>query len=956
MFNSVGDQYCGFTVTRIRTSDEFQGRLVELVYEKTGTPVCWMDNGLDNKLFSIFFRTIPEDSTGVFHILEHSLLNGSEKYPVREPFVELMKNSMNTFLNAMTFPDMTMFPVSSRNKKDFLNLTSVYLDAVFAPRLLQDPFIFYQEGWHIEPSEDGYVFNGVVYNEMKGAMSGVDRVAEEKLMETMFPSNCYRFNSGGDPEVIPELSYEKIKELYLKYYHPSNAKIFLDGSIPAKETFELIASYLERFEAKVCDFEIPVQVPVHGEETILYELPAEESLEDKEVLSIGILFGNWDDRVKNMAVSVLKNVLFDSNEAPIKRALLSSGLAQEMTAGVEDSIQQSYLEISVKNMKTGRSDDVIRLIKEEARKEYEKGLDKKALIASENLMEFRMLEPDEPQGLDHCLSATGSWLYGGDPMDYLVYQSDFEKVRAMIEDGGMEQLLKDLILENDTWTIIHAIPSHTAGDEERAREAERVKAVTDSWTEEEIEENRRMNEALTEWQQTPDTPEQLATLPTLSLDEVSIEPDFVETEVKEEDGVMTLYHEVACPGVVHFTMYFRLTDYSEDELFLIARACNLFGRLSTENYTALELQQQSKLTVGRLDIGFDIGTRKDDQKLCTLMITVTCSVLENKLEEAQELILEVLKRTDFHQQDKIKEIFVQADDMFKKMPVRAGHSLAIKNVMSRYSSAGALSDKISGYDAILKMHDLAENFDEKAESFMAFMDSVSENVFRRGRLIASVSANHPVSLHTILSGLPDGGETAETSSFTTELPQNMGCPIAAKSGFSAQGIVFDQEFDGSMRVIANVISLGYLWNVVRVQGGAYGTGIVARKNGGITSYSYRDPHPAVALEANLHIGEFLREFCESEETLDGYIISTLSEDEPLRTPREQGAYGDRIWFAGYTYEDLKQERVEMLNTTKEKVLESISVWDEFAKNGAISLVGYEDMLKEKEDIVICKLS
>ncbi|MDO5137267.1 MAG: insulinase family protein [Oscillospiraceae bacterium] len=956
MFDKVGECYKGFKVTRIRTSDEFQGRMVELIYEKTGTEVVWMDNGLANKLFSVIFKTLPENSTGVFHILEHSLLNGSKKFPVREPFVQLLKTSMNTFLNALTFPDMTIFPVSSRNTRDYLNLAEVYLDSVFAPLFLENPFIFYQEAWHIEEGEDGYAFNGVVYNEMKGSMSSLDRLVEQKVMEGMFPDHCYGYNSGGEPAVIPQLTYEDARNTYLKYYHPSNAKIFLDGDIPAEETFDLIESYLSQYEKREGSFDIPYQIPAFSETTISYELPKEEDPEDKEILSIGVLFGTWEERAKNLAVGVLKNVLFDSNESPIKRALLSSGLAKEMIVGVEDSFQQSYLQITVKNMLSGKADEVIKVIKEAAANELEKGIDRKALIASENLMEFRMLEPDEPQGLDHVLSATGSWIYGGDPIQYLEYKEDFAKVRAMIDSGEMEQLLKELIIDNDTWCVVHVIPSHTFGEEEREKEKERVKTITDLWTEEQIEENRILNERLNQWQNTPDTPEQLATVPVLTLDEVNIDPDFVSTDESEEDGVKVLFHEVACPGVVHFTMYFKLTDYEADDLFKIARACNLFGKLSTENYSALDLQQEAKLTVGRMDVSFDIGSRKDQRDRCTPFLTVTCSVLEDKLEDAQKLILEILQKTDFDQPEKIKEIFVQAYEVFKMMPVNGGHSLAIKNVMSGYSAAGALSDRISGYSAILEMKDLVESFDEKAPAFIEFMKSVQKTVFCKERLFTSISASHPVSLHTLLSALPEGEAVADNASFTADLPTAMGCPIPAKIGYSAQGKMFDEEFDGSMRVAANIISLGFLWDMVRVQGGAYGTGIVARKNGGITSYSYRDPQPVASVGVNKMIPEFLKQFCESDESIEGFIISTLSEDEPLRTPREQGAYGDRIWLSGYTFEELRNERLEILNTTKEKILSDLHYWEDFANEGAFSIVGIEDMLKDQDDIVICKLS
>ena len=955
MFDRIGERYNGFTVTRIRTSEEITGRMVELVFDRTGTQVVWMDNGLENKLFSIFFKTLPEDSTGVFHILEHSLLCGSEKYPVREPFVELLKTSMNTFLNAMTFPDMTMYPVSSRNTRDFLNLTGVYLDAVFAPRILQDPNIFYQEGWHIEETEDGYGYNGVVFNEMKGAMSGPDRILSQKLQELLFKGTCYEYNSGGEPACIPDLTYEQFIRMYRKYYHPSNARIFLDGSIPAEETFALIGSYLSRFEKQDDCFEIPYVNAHPAEGTVSYELPREEPIEKREYLSVGILYGDWKERARNMAVSILKNVLFDANESPVKRALLSSGLIEDISVDIEDSMQQSYLEMSIRNMVQGKADEVLELIRETARAELEKGLDREELHATANLMEFRLLEPDEPLGLDHCLSATGAWLYGGDPMMYMLFREDFAKVRAMIDDGTMERLLREVIVDNPNWVIIHGIPSYTQGEEERRDEAERIAAVTDCWTLQQREANAELCSALAEWQQTPDTPEQLATLPKLPITEIDEQIRTVPTEEQEQCGTKVLYHEVACPGVIHFKLYFRLTDYSPDELFLIARAGNIFGRLSTERYSALELLRRMKSAVGRLDVGLDVSARKKQNATCTPYLSVACSVLEANLEEAQDLILEVLTKTDFRQDDKIREILIQSDESFKQLAVRAGQSLAARNAMAGYSATAALGDRISGYSAIRRMHAMVQDLDTEVPPFIELMEEMKKRVFCRGRLVVSVTASHPVFLEKLLSALPEGEPAAAEASYESVLPLHMGCPIPSKTSYSAKGILLNRAVDGSIRVAANIASLGFLWNMIRVQGGAYGTGVSASTWGGVSFYSYRDPEPARSLAVTGGIADYLRAFCESDEELDGYIISTLSDDEPLRTPREDGAAGDRMWFSGTTKEELLEERRQILGTTKEKILENLDVWEQFAAEGNYSIVGMEDKLKEQQDLCICPL-
>ncbi|MCQ2553335.1 MAG: insulinase family protein, partial [Clostridia bacterium] len=422
----TGDKLFNFTVTRVRESKELSGRLVELKHDKVGTEVCWVDNGEVNKLFSITFKTLPSDSTGVFHILEHSVLCGSEKYPVKEPFVDLLKSSMNTFLNAMTFQDKTMYPVSSRNAQDYLNLAGVYLDAVFAPAILKNKNIFYQEGWHIEQDEE-LSYKGVVFNEMKGAMASKDELMIESLLALMFKDNCYGFNSGGDPAVIPTLTYEKFIETYKKHYHPSNARVFLDGSVPIEETLSMLDDYLSKYEKSEDIPEVSYQVPFAAEETIYYALGEEEELKDKGQLTIAKIVGKWDNPVKNMAIGVVFNALSDSNDAPFKKALLESGLAQDLDMTVNDDAAQTFISIDAKNIQDGKDAEVIETIKRVAKEQVEKGIDRKALIASINSLEYKIKAPEEPAGLLRAIKSMLSWLYGGDPMMYLECDEYFKK-------------------------------------------------------------------------------------------------------------------------------------------------------------------------------------------------------------------------------------------------------------------------------------------------------------------------------------------------------------------------------------------------------------------------------------------------------------------------------------------------------------------------------------------------
>lgn len=955
-FDHVGDTLCGFTITRVRQSDELIGRVIEMEYRKTGTQLLWIDNGLENKLFSIAFETLPENSTGVFHILEHSVLCGSEKYPVREPFVELLKSSMNTFLNAMTFPDKTMYPVSSRNPRDFLNLTEVYLDAVFAPRILSDPNLFYQEGWHIEQAEDGTLsYKGVVFNEMKGAMSSVDDQAEYKILEMLFPDSCYGCNSGGDPTVIPSLSYDEFTATYRKFYHPSNARIFLDGSIPLEETLSLIDSYLSRFDKSEDLPVITMQKPVSSELTIPYELAKEEPLENKGYLTVGRIIGTWEERAKLLAIRVLFDAMAGSNEAPLKRAVLSAGYAQEMEISVDESIAQPFMILHFRNVTDGKDGDLLALVRETVSAMLAEGLDRNALDASANRLEFHLLEPDEPQGLTRCINSMNSWLHGGDPMQYLVYAEDFAAVRRMIEDGTMNTLAKELFLSDEGTAILHSVPSYTRGEELRQQEAERLAAIRASWSKEDLAENAERNRKLQIWQQTPDSPEQLATLPVLDLSEVSDQPSLAETHVDTVDGVTVLYHPAACRGIVHIALYCALTNYSQEELSLLTSATSLFGKLPTAKHTALEIQQMLKNTVGRLHFGIEVAAKCAQINDCTPLLVVRCSVLQEKMQEAIPLMLEVMRETDFSQKDKIRELIVQQDERAKLTGISAGHALGISAVMSQYTAKGAVSDALNGFTAIRRLHRLAQHFDAEFNAYTAAIRGMVKESFCRARLTASLTAAAPVDLSPLLSAFPMGSEVPAAAAYRSELPAKMGYRIPAQIGFAVQGYLLQHSgiaYSAPMRIAAKLISLSYLWNVVRVQGGAYGTGITIGRDGNLFTYSYRDPTPEASLTANAGISDFIRAFCESSEPLDKYIISRVSDGDPLRSPREEGMFADMLWLCGESREDLVAERRAMLATTRESLLETCPVWDALAENGAVCVVAAENLLAQCAGLTI----
>ena len=954
----IGTKLHGFTVDRVRQVEELNAVLVEMSHDKTGAALCWMDNGEDNKLFCIGFKTLPEDSTGVFHILEHSVLCGSEKYPVREPFVELLKSSMNTFLNAMTFPDKTIYPVSSRNEKDFLNLTSVYLDAVFAPRLLEDANIFYQEGWHTELNDGVPSYKGVVFNEMKGAMSGVDDIVDQAMNGLLFPANCYRFNSGGAPEVIPDLTYEHYVESYKRYYHPSNSRIFLDGSVPLEDTLSMIDGYLSKYERSDEEHVIPMQQPVAVDGACCYEIGEGEDPANKVIFTTGKIIGTWEDKNKLMAAEVLCDLLADSNESPLKRAILSAGLGEDMRLSVMDGIAQPYLLLQVRNTSEDKIETIRRTVRDTVHGILEQGIDRAALEASVNRYAFRIRQEREPQGLLHAINALNSWLYGGDPLMYLVHDQSIAYLRELMDNGGYEKLLRELLLDETGLATLKTLPSATYGAELRRKENERLQAEHAARSEADVAALEELNRKLVLWQQTPDSAEQLATLPVLPLSEVSENPEVVETEECTVNGVTVLRHKIPSKGINYLSLYFKLTDCTMEELTALAMLPELAGNLPTDKYTAVQLQQEIKTHIGALRFRVGVAAKEGETANCTPYLAAHASVLEDNWDKAVELLCEILLHTHYNEPDRIREIVMQSNEMGKQYGIMGGHMLGIAAVQSHYTAQGAVTEAQSGYTRLQWLHCMAKDFDSKVDGLIELLERVRTQSVCRARLVASITTAKDVDLSGLLNALPEGEAVAEIASYTTNLPKRMGIRIPAQAAFAEVGYHLSQAGvtpDGSLQIADNILSLSYLWNEVRVQGGAYGVGMRTGRTGSMVCYSYRDPSPARTLKVYAGSGDFLKAYCEGDEALDKFIISAVAGTEPLRAPVERGMAADERWFAGITYEDQKEHRHQMLTTTREKLLGWCDVLNTMNQDGAVCVVAHDEALKQCEGIEIYDL-
>lgn len=945
----------GFSLLRSKVLPEIGGTLHEMEHVKTGAKLIWLERSDDNKTFGIAFTTLPEDSTGVFHILEHSVLCGSDKYPVKEPFVELLKNSMNTFLNAMTFPDKTFYPVSSRNEKDFLNLMRVYLDAVFHPLIYSKPEIFYQEGWHYEFDENGSPsYKGVVFNEMKGAYASADQQMANAMQEMLFPDNCYRFSSGGDPAVIPDLSYEAFLDAHRRFYSPSNSFIFLDGDMDIELVLSILdQEYLSTFERGDRIAPPAMQQSINaGTKHVAYELGQEESPDNRYRVAWGNVIGTYDNKETLIAMQALSQVLCSSNQSPLPKCILEKGIAEDVVMQIQDGVLQPWVLLEVRNCKKEDISTIERTIREELNRLTNGGLDHEQLIAQMANMEFRMRERDYggmPRGLVFGFNALETWLYGGDPAVNLEVGTLFDDLREKLEQGYFEDLLRRVLMDNPHTCQVIMEPSHTAGEERRQAEQKRLADEADSWTDAQRQSLKERQARIQAWQESTDSPEALATLPRLDLKDISAEPEDIPTELTEIAGIPVLKHEVACGGIVYCTLYFDLADRTEEELSAASMLCGLLGELPTETSTAEQLMNRKQLLCGMFQCQVRSFAKENRPDVCERKLCVSFSALESNLPDAIDLVVEILTQTKYDGENAVLDILRQRKMMLMQQIVMAGSGLAAGRVAAQTSVSGVVDECANGYQFYIWLKNQEENWNW--QDINTILKNTANEVFCTGRLTISVTCADPNAAGEItakLSAKLCQGETGEKHNIHPWGKRKEGIAIPADISFAVKGgsILYNGgAYNGVLPLASRIIGLGYLWNTIRVQGGAYGAGLIARNTGLACCYSYRDPNATRSLEQYDGAAEFLRGICIGNTDLTGFIIGAVSDDSPLLTPRMQGMTADSRYWTGIDLDSLRQHRRELLECTADELATVANSLEKTIADGGICVIGAQKQLE-----------
>ncbi len=948
----VGTRLHGFEITRIRELPELPATLWEMTHEKTGAELCWLERDDENKAFSIAFKTLPEDSTGVFHILEHSVLCGSDKYPVKEPFVELLKTSLQTFLNAMTFPDKTVYPVSSRNDRDFLNLMDIYLDAVFHPAIYRRPEIFRQEGWRYEGEGEELCYQGVVFNEMKGALSSPGTVLEDEMDKRLFPDTCYRHNSGGDPTCIPDLTYEQFIANHRKYYHPSNARISLVGSVDLDAALEKIDGYLSGFDRREVRFPIPMQAPVAPvTATVPYEIGPEEEPEGRAIVCCGTLLGRYDEFTRNFAATILADYLTGDNDAPLKKAILDAQLGQDAAVNVHDGIQQSWISWDVWNTDADKLPAIRKTVRRTLEKIVAEGLDQRRLRACYNHFAFHMRDRDNvgaPRSLDEALDLLETWLYGGDPADGLLVEAPLAEVGSKLDTDYFEQLIRELLLDESHSVTVVLTPSPALGEEKARKEAQRVAAESAAWTEERKAELRRQAEELAAWQQTPDSEDALATIPVLQLSDLKEKPEPLPMTATKRGETTVLRHEIRS-NLVKVKTIFNVSDLALEELPDLVTLTTLLGVTATARRSGEELQMSIKEHVGSL-AAYPVVLPGSDADHCQVLLGASFTCLAEQTEESAALLREILNETVYTDRKLLRDLLNQSALGAQMSLSSGGHRYAVGRVSGGLTAAGAAREYTGGVELARWLKEISTAEDAALDDLLRRMERLARRIFTGERLTVSCSANIPDAVvDGLIAAFPRTGVSVPAEAAYAPLPCGReGLAIPASVGFAVKGSNLKRRgrpYCGSYGVLASVLNYVYLWSEIRVQGGAYGCGFSCRDDGDLFYYTYRDPQPDRSLNVMDASAAFIRDFCADSPDLTGFILSSVAGLDPLLTESEKMSLAESRYFKGTSYEDVCRYYRQLVQTTPEDLLALCDALEEVAADDRTCVIAGQSLLE-----------
>lgn len=934
-----------------------------LRHKKSGARIAILSNNDDNKVFYIGFRTPPEDETGVPHIIEHTTLCGSKKFPVKDPFIELAKGSLNTFLNAMTYPDKTVYPVASCNDQDFKNLMDVYLDAVFNPNITKYEEIFKQEGWHYELTgkDDELKINGVVYNEMKGAYSSPDEVLSSQIYRSLFPDNTYSKDSGGNPEYIPKLTYEAYLDFYHKYYHPSNSYIYLYGDMDVVERLEwLDKEYLSLYDYKKVNSEINKQPAFDEIKNVeaQYSITMDDSQENKTYLSYNRVVGDSLDEMLYQAFDVLDYALVSSPGAPVKQALIDAGIGDDVYGSYDAGILQLVFSFVAKNANASQADEFESIIENTLKEVVKTGINKEALLAGINSSEFKFREADFgqfPKGLLFGLNCLDSWLFDDmKPFIHLECLDTFAKLRRAVDTDYFEKLIQEYLLDNTHGSSVTVKPKRGLGNEREEALAKELSDYKASLSDEEIDKLIEETEHLKKYQEEPSSDEDLRKLPMLTRADMKKEAmPFSNIEDTLSD-VKVVRHDIESNGIDYISFLFDAGDFAQSELGYLGFFTNALGLVSTENYSYTDLANATNIYTGGISTGTASHPDIKDRNNFVFKFEVKLKVLEKNLDKALELMEQMLLSSDFTDTKRLGEIVAQIKARLQANLSSSGHLVAAMRSMSSFSRYALYQDELKGIAFYRSICRIEKELFESPESVSDKLAAIAKKLFARNRMLISFTGNSEaygnakLSLEKVIAGfnkMSAIGNQAEVHFNTAKeafIDASQIQYVAKTGDFICEGY----EYTGALRLLRIILSYDYLWINVRVKGGAYGCMNTFLRSGESYFVSYRDPNLSDTLDVYDRIPEYIKSFSPDERDMTKYIIGTFSALDTPMNPEAKGSRSLSAYLEGITYEQIQKERNEILNAQPEDIRRLADLVEAVLKKDSICVIGNENMIKE----------
>lgn len=934
-----------------------------LRHKKSGARIAILSNNDDNKVFYIGFRTPPEDETGVPHIIEHTTLCGSKKFPVKDPFIELAKGSLNTFLNAMTYPDKTVYPVASCNDQDFKNLMDVYLDAVFNPNITKYEEIFKQEGWHYELTgkDDELKINGVVYNEMKGAYSSPDEVLSSQIYRSLFPDNTYSKDSGGNPEYIPKLTYEAYLDFYHKYYHPSNSYIYLYGDMDVVERLVwLDKEYLSLYDYKKVNSEINKQPAFDEIKNVeaQYSITMDDSQENKTYLSYNRVVGDTLDEMLYQAFDVLDYALVSSPGAPVKQALIDAGIGDDVYGSYDAGILQPVFSFVAKNANASQADEFESIIENTLKEVVKTGINKEALLAGINSSEFKFREADFgqfPKGLLFGLNCLDSWLFDDmKPFIHLECLGTFAKLRKAVDTDYFEKLIQEYLLDNTHGSSVTVKPKRGLGNEREEALAKELSDYKASLSDEEIKKLIEDTEHLKKYQEEPSSDEDLRKLPMLTRADMKKNAMPFSNIEDELLDVKVVRHDIESNGIDYISFLFDAGDFAQSELGYLGFFTNALGLVNTEKYSYTDLANATNIYTGGISTGTASHPDIKDRNNFVFKFEVKLKVLEKNLDKALELMQQMLLASDFSDTKRLGEIVAQIKARLQANLSSSGHLVAAMRSMSSFSRYALYQDELKGVAFYRSICHIEKELSESPKNVSDKLAAIAKKLFARNRMIISFTGNNEAygnakpSLEKVIAGfdkISAVGNQAEVHFNTAKeafIDASQIQYVAKTGDFICEGY----EYTGALRLLRIILSYDYLWINVRVKGGAYGCMNTFLRSGESYFVSYRDPNLSDTLDVYDRIPEYIKSFSPDERDMTKYIIGTFSALDTPMNPEAKGSRSLSAYLEGITYEQIQKERNEILNAQPEDIRRLADLVEAVLKKDSICVIGNENMIKE----------